>query len=323
MDMRNWGTLRNPLLRQFFGSKFRLENVLANGAIGNNLLVELNASGLYTVGSNQSSSVVGVNNGVGVANAKPLDVDFGLVKVKTGAPIPYKGMKLKSITGGLAAPIIVTQANMVVATPGNFGNQPANDGIEIVSDNAADTMDVTVFGTTHGGVVVSSEIITLDGTDAVASVKVNWGLILAVIVSAAHAGTITVREASADATITTLAAGTNSVGVDEVLAADQPAYGSIPTMVAGGASTKVVGIEYVSPSGVTTYEAKALNGATAVAFSAIASKVLRVFGGDVATGTVVTVKTAAAETSVTAVGIAMETAAAEGELATAYIKPGV
>jgi hypothetical protein len=84
-----------------------------------------------------------------------------------------------------------------------FTNQPANDGIEVVSDSALDiTQTVTIIGTTTGTDTVVVETVTLTGTTAVSTVKTNWGIVLAVKKSAVTAGTVTVREASANATIT-------------------------------------------------------------------------------------------------------------------------
>lgn len=94
-----------------------------------------------------------------------------------------------------------------------FSNQPAGDGVEVVSDNAADTMYCTIVGTTNGTGALTHETITLTGTDAVSTTKTDWGNIYGVILSKADGsqitratGTITVREASADQAITTITA---------------------------------------------------------------------------------------------------------------------
>ena len=303
----NFGVIKNPLLLNFFGTKFRHNNVLSYGTINHNRLVEIDSSGRFAEATVESATVFGVNMGRTVATEKAFDIDFGKVLVEAGTKIPLVGGKLKAMAGGKVAPIIGTQATIKAATAGNFGNQPANDGITVVSDNAADTMKVTVYGTTNGGSVIVSEEITLNGTTPVASAKLDWGIILAVVVAAAHAGTITVAEASASAVVTTLATGTLSKGLDEVAEANQNAFGAIPTVVAGGASTKYVGIEYTKLDGTTGTEVKALNGTTPVSFTNRAIAVTKVFGGDVATATVATVKTAAAESSVASVGIALET----------------
>jgi len=91
-----------------------------------------------------------------------------------------------------------------------YTNQPANDGVEILSSAAGDTTQTfTVMGTTNGG--DASDIVietgTLNGTTFVATTKTDWGNILALKLSATAVGTVTLREASADATITTIAIG--------------------------------------------------------------------------------------------------------------------
>lgn len=104
-----------------------------------------------------------------------------------------------------------------------FTNQPANDAIEILSSEAADiTQTATIWGTINGTQNIVKEIIALDGADGttpVASTRTNWGLILAVELSATTTGNITVREASGDATITTITAGnTKASTLDQLIA---------------------------------------------------------------------------------------------------------
>jgi len=187
-----------------------------------------------------------------------------------------------------------------VATGGNFANQPANDGVEILSDNAADTTQTfTIIGTTTGGNTVVVETGTLNGTSVVSTTKTDWGVVLAVKLSASAAGTVTVREASANATIITLATTVLSKGVTLVdPSADQAAYNVNPTAVAGGASTKVVGIKYTEAFGTDVrYQAVTLTGAVAVTFPYAANTVTEVYNGDVATATSITVNVGATDIS--------------------------
>ena len=110
--------------------------------------------------------------------------------------------------------------NTTTTTTGNgvaFGNQPANDGVEIGSDSAADTTQTaTVIGTTNGTDTVVVESIALTGTTFVSTVKTDWGVILAVKLSASCAGTVTFREASGNAAITTITTGNTAKGVETV-----------------------------------------------------------------------------------------------------------
>jgi len=92
-------------------------------------------------------------------------------------------------------------------------NQPAGDGVEIVSDNTADTMVCTIFGTTHGTNAFTHEQINLNGTTVVSTTKPDWGNIYGVILAKPDGsqikratGTITIREASGNQAITTITA---------------------------------------------------------------------------------------------------------------------
>ncbi|MCE5220041.1 MAG: hypothetical protein LLF98_01935 [Clostridium sp.] len=101
-----------------------------------------------------------------------------------------------------------------------FTNQPANDGVEVVSNSASDVGKCTIFGTTNGTGAFAYETITLTGATAKATTKTDWGNIYGVFLGDIYGknispavGTITVREASDDQTITTLTAGAISKGM--------------------------------------------------------------------------------------------------------------
>jgi len=101
-----------------------------------------------------------------------------------------------------------------------FTNQPANDGVEIVSDSASDVGKCTIFGTTHGTGAFAYETVTLTGTTPKATVKTDWGNVYGVFLGdidgtniTPAVGTITIREASADQTITTIVATKISNGM--------------------------------------------------------------------------------------------------------------
>ena len=145
---------------------------------------------------------------------------------------------------------------------GGFTNQPAGDGIEIVSSSAADTTQtVTIYGTVTGSTtVVTSETVTLTGATEVPTVIVAWQNILGIELSAATVGNITVREASGDQTVTTITSGVLSAGVATQTLLN--AYGSIPRHDASGASTSPVGIVGKTQSGSSISSVAALNGST-------------------------------------------------------------
>jgi hypothetical protein len=98
-------------------------------------------------------------------------------------------------------------------------NMPANDGVEIISNNTGDVNLITVLGTKYGSNVLITETIRMTGTSAVSLVETAWnnvyGFFLGDIYgkqSSVAVGTITVREASGDAAIGTIAAGSRSRG---------------------------------------------------------------------------------------------------------------
>ncbi|MFW9968621.1 MAG: hypothetical protein ACFFDF_00375 [Candidatus Odinarchaeota archaeon] len=101
-----------------------------------------------------------------------------------------------------------------------FTNQPANDDIEIVSDSASDTQLITVLYYDNSD-DLQQETTTLTGTSPVTiattpKAKTVLGAFLGDDkgnISARAVGTITIREASGDLTITTISAGELAVGV--------------------------------------------------------------------------------------------------------------
>jgi len=144
-----------------------------------------------------------------------------------------------------------------------FANQPANDAVEVVSDTVGDTRTVTIYGTTNGLAQVFKRTVVLNGTTPVASAKGDWGIILGVEVDEAHAtAVITVREASTDQAITTIAATTTSTGVTDV--DSQSCYGLPVAAWGDGATTKVVGVVGVDELGNVAYDTITLAGTTAV-----------------------------------------------------------
>lgn len=163
-----------------------------------------------------------------------------------------------------------------------FTNQPANDGIEVVSDSTTDiTQTVTIIGTTNGTDTVVVETVTLTGTTAVSTAKTDWGVVLAVKKSAATVGTVTVREASGNATITAgLTASVLSVGVNTVAAADQRAYNRAVSIVCSGSGTKQIGIKGTDTSDAVIYDSQALNGTTAVTSNSSFRSITEIYTGD-------------------------------------------
>lgn len=169
------------------------------------------------------------------------------------------------------------------------GNQPNNDQLHVVSDDATDIGQiVTVYGTTTGTSVVCMEEMVLNGTTAVDSSKTNWGYILGVELSGVCAGTVTLQEASTDQTIITIAAAALSSGVTTVAVGSRAAYDLPARVVADGASTRTVGVVGVDVAGRTVYDAMTVAGTTAVNGVVPMHTVTKLLHGDVASGTNVT-----------------------------------
>jgi hypothetical protein len=147
-----------------------------------------------------------------------------------------------------------------------FTNQPNNDGIEVVSDTAGDVRTVTLYGTTTGTNIVVAETVTLNGASAVSASKTDWGYLLGAVASAVHAtATITIREASGNATITTITgAAVTSSGITAVASGSEKCYDLPVAAVGSGATTKLVGVIGKDCMNNTIYDALTLSGTTSV-----------------------------------------------------------
>lgn len=207
------------------------------------------------------------------------------------------GEFVKSGDDGEAVPALTDATNVVTIDTGvglAFTNQPANDGVEVISSSTADTQDLVIWGTTNGGVVVVAETVTLTGTTQVATVKTDWGVILGAEIPNGQkpaAGTITIREASGNATITTITAGNRRSGVVNVPADDQRAFNHRVSAVADGATTKVVGIVSEDTANDTVLSGVTLTGATKAWFTGAKSKVSKLLVGDLESSRTLTVAT--------------------------------
>jgi hypothetical protein len=190
----------------------------------------------------------------------------------------------------LVTAALVGKGMVTTNAGGNFANQPADDGVEVVSDSALDiTQIVTIYGTIQGAAtVIVSETIALNGTTAVAGAQIHWGVILGIELSAACAGTITIREASADATIITIAAASLSAGI-AVIAEGRARY-TIPTRKGSGATTKILGVIGTDYLGEAYNVALAMDGATdAVIGATPLTTITKVLVGDVESARTVTI----------------------------------
>ena len=91
-----------------------------------------------------------------------------------------------------------------------FTDISATDGVEYVSTNAGDTMNITTYGRSAAGTIVS-ETTALTGTTPTTATTQTFERILKVVLASAAAGTVTVRKGSDNVTIATMLPGTTSV----------------------------------------------------------------------------------------------------------------
>jgi len=277
----------------------------AASAISPNRALALDSSGKVAHAGADDLDFVGVSPERSYSAAEYLDVAIdGAVPVEVDLPV-IAGQYLKCGAAGKLTQLVTNDLDAVtmhsVAAGGNFANQPANDDVTVVSAAAGDTTQTcTIYFTYNGGGdVPTSETKTLNGTNPV---TFNNGggakpeIVLGIVLSAATAGNLTVKEASGGLTITTITAGQTSAGVEAVAAGTtQQAYNRTISAVAGGASTKQIGFIGTDSTGAALLDSQALNGTTPVVSNQAFRTVTYVLDGDVAAATTVTVKTTATE----------------------------
>jgi hypothetical protein len=300
---------------------------LAGGAIPANRLVQIDQTdATFVVGTVDSLNVVGVNkDNVGAVEGGNVRTAQGVSNVVTATPVKA-GTKIKCADNGRVTQLVtdaIAGSTIVTGTGVSFTNQPTNDGVTVVSDDAADTTQtVTIIGTTHGGIVLSSETVTLNGTTAVNTTKTDWGNIVGIKLSAQTAGTLTVKETSGGATIIAVSGGlgTVNIGVYPVAAASQGSFNVKPRIVASGASTMVVGIRTIATDGTTVaLDSVNLNGTTSVEFATARSLVTELYMGAVANPTTATLSVGTTEYLGRCVGKALTGATAAGATIQAFI----
>lgn len=232
-----------------------------------------------------------------LAGALDIDAITASTSVSTGALIVGTNVGIGGTLGGtsyfggdisalgLIGPGVVDTTTAVGSA---FTNQPANDGVEIVSSDAADTTQTaTVIGTTTGTDTVVVESVVLTGATFAPTVKTDWGVILAVKLSASCAGTVTFREASGNATIVTLATTVLSAGVTTVTTTT--AFNKGLALVSDGATTKQLGLKGTDSAGAVQYDSQALAGAVPVQSNSSFLSLTEIYRGDIEVGRTATV----------------------------------
>jgi hypothetical protein len=289
---------------------------IAGGTIPGGSLVKI-SSDKAVVGTIQSQEIIGcsITGRTKVLNDSIEAIISGRGHVLAGEAIEA-GKKLKALAGGYIGRLVdaALAGTLIVddEAGGNFGNQPANDTVTVVSDDENDVgQTVTIYGIENTTGHLEVEVLELNGTTDVDGTIV-WDRIHAVVLSAVCAGTIEVSETSGGLAITTILTTALSAGYKAVT--DPRAFGIKPTVVAGGASSKYVQLIGTDNNGATQAEEIQLNGATPVTATLAYKTVDAILVGDVASASVVDLAIGAEEDEENIVGIALESASVMGDL---------
>lgn len=313
--------IKNPDLRQYISGQIKIPQLTDSGAgIAAGRICEF-TSGEIKLGTEQNALVMGITRSA-IGTDDKGDVEFGFVPAMAGSPV-NAGDRIAPRASGYIGKAQTGQVSLLDATAGgSFGNQPANDGIEIVSDNTGDTTQtVTLIGTLNGAAtVIVTETLTLTGTTQVVSSHTNWGVLLAARLSASCAGTITIREASGNATITTITTGNLTAGI--ATATSTQAYGLVPRRDCSGASTAAIGVKGTGLDGAALYVAAATDGTTEGDFGSTPFATVEEFYlGAVANTVNVNCLTNEASDASAYCGVALQTTAVAGVPIDCWIKP--
>jgi hypothetical protein len=313
---------KNPEVRQYARGMSSFMQVTDSGAgIAAGRLCEQTGNGIK-LNTEQSAAVLGVTRSAITAAALG-DVEYGYVPVMMGSPCS-KLDRLASRASGYAGKYQAAQVELLAATAGTgFTNQPANDGIEIVSASAADTTQtITLYGTLNGAATtLVTETLTLTGQTQVVSAHTDWGVLLAARLSASCAGTITIREASANATITAgLTTGVLTIGIAAATLTN--CFGLIPRHDASDTTVEPVCLVGTGLDGAAINIIDTLNNTTEEdhGTTPFATLVEVYLGGVVATRTVTILSNEASDSGL-GIGMALEASTVAGVQVDAYIKP--
>jgi len=313
--------IQDAAIRRWFKDNYSFHSLTDSGSgITAGRLAEVTSNEIK-VGTEQATAILGATRGTITASATDADVEFGAVPCYLASPVA-KMDNIAPRAAGMVGKSLSTQVTLLAATAGGgFANQPAGDTVEVLSSSAEDTTQtVTIYGTITGKTTtITSETVSLAGTDVVATTQDAWVTVLAVKLSASCAGTVTIQEGD-DADITTITTTVLSAGV--ATPSTTNAYGLIPRHDASGASTKILGLVGTDVNGDALTSVDALNGTTEEDHgTAIFATITEVYLGDIAATTSdVSVLTNESTDSVN-VGVALEASTVSGVSIDCYIKP--
>jgi len=324
--------VKNPALRRYVKGNVSFTAADSGAGVTAGDLLEVTSGELKTA-TEQNAVFLGITRKT-VAATGQVEAEHGFVPVKTASPIANLDL-LGARGSGRVGSWMAAQATLVAAEAGgNFANQPAGDGVTVVSAAAGDTVTVvsaaagdttqtvTIYGTITGALTtVTTETVTLTGTTDVDTDITTWVTILGVEISAATAGNIEVSETSGGAAITTITAATLTAGIATM--ATTQAYGLIPRHDADGVSAVPVGLIGTAVDGTALTVVDDLNGTTeedhgTTAFGSV-TKVL--IGAVASTVDANFLTNENADSAGNEVGMAQEAATASGQVIDAYIQP--
>lgn len=287
--------------------------LIAGGTIYGNRLV-LPSGTDVVIGTIEATDIIGVND-----TAATFLITEGLIvkvagigKVMASEPCTF-GRPLKCSGEGKAGMFI--DSALAAAAIGDaslldgfdFANQPANDTVDVVSDDGGDVgQTVTVYGQKNGQTTISTEVFTLNGITEQEGAT-TFDTILAVVISAVCAGNVAVHEHSASAVIVTYTTGQLGSGLEAITAGW--ARHAIPDIVASGASTKIIGIIGTDDAGAAQSEQQTLTGDVKVALANSYRQITHVLTGDLEAAQTCSATVADEEDAASAkVGLALEAA---------------
>jgi hypothetical protein len=312
--------IQNPQLRTYVAGQISIPMVDSGSGMLAGDIAEY-TSGEVKTGTEQNALVMGVTRNA-IATDVGGTIEWGFVPVKSASSFAI-GDRLATRADGRVGKAQTAQVSLLDAVAGDaFTNQPANDGIEIVSsDNTDLTQTITLYGVITGALTtLVTEVITITGTTQAVSTHTDWATLLGARLSAACAGTITIREASANQTITTIAPASLTAGIHA--GTSTQAYGLVPRRDGSGASTKTIGCKGIGIDGTTKYTAAAMDGTTEGDFGTTPyGTVIEWYLGGLEAGVNVNCLTNEASDASCYCGIAIQAATAAGQAVDAFIKP--
>lgn len=313
--------IKNPDMRQYIAGQVTLSQFTDSGSgIAAGRICEL-TSGTAKLGTEQNTATLGITrNAIGASAVG--DIEWGFVPAMAGSPVS-KGDRIAPRASGYVGKAQTGQVTLLnAAAGGSFANQPANDGIEVVSDAAGDTTQtITLYGLRNGALTtLVTETLTLTGTSVVSSAITNWYTLCAARLSAACAGTITIREASGNATIITISAASTTAGISA--SASSNGLGLVLRHDASAAGTEAIVAVGTGIDGAALSVVDTLNGTTEEDHGTTPfGTVTEFYIGAVPSTTNVTILTNEASDASAYCGIALQTTAVSGVPIDCWIKP--